>query len=167
MRGYVLVATSPNREARQLEDRLAFLRHCEQIANGRPLIFKLHPLEKVERARREIVKVVPDALILTHGNVNHMIANAEEVITQKSTCTFVALALEKQVHTQLDPKELRHLLPLQNQGDSARRIAVLCRRILHTPMPVLDALRLAYRSRYRSSAWSKPLPKGRWEIPSP
>jgi hypothetical protein len=153
LRGYILVATSPNREARQFEDRPAFLKRCVQIADGRILIFKLHPLENVERARREIARVAPKAMVLTHGNVNSMIAGAEEVITQKSTCTFVALALDKPVHTQMDLDELRHLMPLQNHGDSARRIAVLCRRILH--------------SRYRSSARSRPLPKGRWEIPSP
>jgi predicted membrane chloride channel (bestrophin family) len=96
-----------------------------------------------------------------------MIANAEVVITQKSTCTFVALALDKQVYSQMNLDELRRLMPLQNRGESSHRIASLCHRILHTPMPVLDALRLAYRYRSKSITGSKSQPKSRWEIPNP
>jgi hypothetical protein len=166
-RGYVLVATTPHREGMHYEDRPAFLRQCVQIADGRPLIFKLHPLENVERANREISRVAPDAMVLTDGNVNHMIANAESVITQKSTCTYVALALEKEVYTQLDLDELHRLMPIQNKGDSSRRIASLCHRILHTPMPVLETLRMVSRNRAKSPAWARRLPKGRWEIPNP
>jgi hypothetical protein len=167
MRGYVLVATSANRESMQYEDRPAFLRKCVEIAKGRPLIFKLHPLENVERARQEIIKAAHDAQVLTSGNVNQMIANADVVITQKSTCTFVALALEKEVHTQLNLDELRRLMPIQNKSDSAHRIATLCHRILHTPMPVLETLRVISRSRSKSPVPAKGLPKGRWEIPNP
>jgi hypothetical protein len=165
--GHVLVATSPSREAFRYDNRLAFLQRCVQIANGRPLIFKLHPLEHAERARREIARVAPGALVLTHGNVNHMIANAEAVITQTSTCTYVALALKKEVHTQLDLNELRRLMPIQNQGDSSRRIANLCRWILRIPMPELEALRVISRNRSKSQPWAKRLPRGRWDAPNP
>ena len=166
-RDYVLVATSANRESMQREDRMTFLKRCAQIADGRPIIFKLHPLEKFERASREIARIAPEALVLQRGNVNHMIANASTVITQKSTCTFVALALEKEVYSQLDLDELHRLMPLQNKSDSARRIANLCRRVLHTPLPLLETLRAVSRSRAKSPAWSRRMPKGRWETPNP
>lgn len=32
-------------------------------------------------------------------------------------------------------------MPIQNNGDSARRIAGICRRILHTPMPLIERAR--------------------------
>jgi hypothetical protein len=143
---HVLVATTPYRETFRGDDRMAFLRRCVDIAAGRQLIFKLHPLERVERATREIRQVAPDALILTHGNVNHMIANAATVITQQSTCTFVALALEKETFTYLDQNELRRLMPIQNGGTSAQNIAVACRRVLQTPLPVLMQKRRRYTS---------------------
>lgn len=146
-RDYVLVATTPYRETFRREDRPAFLRRCVQIAQGRPLIFKLHPIERVERAVREIKAVVPDALILTSGNVNDMIANASVVITQQSTCTFVALALGKETHTYLDKDELRRLMPIQNGNDSARRIAAIGRTMLRVPMPVFRRMRRGIRTR--------------------
>jgi hypothetical protein len=33
-------------------------------------------------------------------------------------------------------------MPIQNRGHSARRIAVLCQRILYTPILVLESLRV-------------------------
>ncbi|MFZ6028891.1 MAG: hypothetical protein ACOYYS_14340 [Chloroflexota bacterium] len=136
-REYVLVATTPYRETLRGDRRRAFLERCVQIANGRPLIFKLHPLENAARASREIRRAAPDALIFTHGNVNPMIANAATVITQQSTCTFVALALGKETFTYLDQEELRRLMPIQNGGTSAQNIALACGRLLQIPMPVL------------------------------
>lgn len=69
-----------------------------------------------------------------------MIANAAVVITQQSTCTYVALALHKEVYSQLDINELKRLMPLQNNEGSDRRIATLCRKLIHTLMPVLEAI---------------------------
>jgi hypothetical protein len=146
---YVLVATTPYRETFRGDDRMAFLRKCGDIAAGRPLIFKLHPTENSERATREIRSLFQDALIFTHGNVNHMIANAAVVITQQSTCTFVAVALNKETHTSLDLNELRRIVPIQNNGTSARQIAGIANRLLHTPMPVLAQIRMGYRTRPR------------------
>jgi len=146
-RDYVLVVTSPLRETFRPDNRMGFLHRCIQIAQGRPLIFKLHPTENAKRATQEIHKLIPEALVLTHGNVNPMIANAAVVITQQSTSTFVAIALGKEVFTNLDPKELRHLLPIQNGGASAQKIADISRRLLHTPMPVLEQVRKGYRAR--------------------
>jgi hypothetical protein len=144
---YVLVATSPLRESFRRDNRHAFLQKCIEIAAGRPLIFKLHPTEHAERASREIFRAAPEALVYTHGYVDHMIANAAVVITQQSTCTFVAVALGKEVYTNLDIQELKRLMPIQNGAVSAQRIAGLCRRLLHTPMPLLQQIRKGSRVR--------------------
>lgn len=146
---FVLVATTPLRESFRYDDRPAFLKKCVEIANGRQLIFKLHPNENAERAKREIEQASPGSLVLTHGNVDHMIANAAVVITQQSSCTFVAVGLGKEVHTNLDINELRRLMPIQNNGMSAQYIAGICRRVLHTPMSVLKQVRAGYRKRPR------------------
>ncbi len=140
-KNYVLVATTPYRETFRYENRMAFLKRCKDIAASRPIIFKLHPIENVSRATREIRRIFPDALILPQGNVNHMIANAAVVITQQSSCTFVALALEKEIHTFLDVNELRHLMPIQNGGTSAQKIANIIRRLMHMPYHVLERIR--------------------------
>jgi hypothetical protein len=130
MKDYVLVATTPYRESFRFEDRMSFLEQVKLQANGKPLIFKLHPSEEPERATFEILSVLPDARVFTHGNVNDMIANASLVITQQSTCTFVALALGKETHTYLNKDELNYLLPIQNGGISAKLIAQQAQKLL-------------------------------------
>ena len=70
-----------------------------------------------------------------------MIANADVVITQQSTCTFVAIALGKEVHTNLNVAELKRLMPIQNGGSSAEYIANICERVIHTPLEILQARR--------------------------
>jgi len=127
---FVLVATTPYRESFRNEDRMAFLRSVKEKAGSRQVIFKLHPTELVSRATREIGEILPDAMVLTSGNVNDMIANAETVITQQSTCTFVALALGKPTFTYLDQNELLRLMPIQNAGSSAANIARHTRELL-------------------------------------
>ena len=144
---FVLVCTSNARETFKYDDRLRFLRSALHIAAGRPVIFKLHPTENVKRATREIRRFAPDAPVYSSGNVNHMIANASVVITQQSTCTFVAVALGKEVHTNLDTNELKRLMPIQNGGVSAKRIACLCQHLLRMPMPLLQQARKGYRAR--------------------
>lgn len=143
-RDHVLVATSPLRETFRYDDREWFIRKCVEVAAGRPLIFKLHPTENVKRAEREINTMAPGSLVFSTGNVNHMIANASTVITQQSTATYVAVGLGKETHTVLDMNELKRLMPIQNNGDSARRIASICRRVLHTPMPLIERARKGY-----------------------
>ena len=139
--GHVLAVTSPLRETFRFDDRRAFIQKCNDIAGGRTLVFKLHPLENVKRATREIDQYAPGALVFAHGNINPMIANADVVITQQSTSTFIALALGKEVHTNLKIEELKRLLPIQNDGASATQIARICERILHTPLNALLARR--------------------------
>ncbi len=148
-RGHVLVATTPLRETFRRDDRLGFIKRCVEIAGGRQLIFKLHPAENFVRASREIESHAPGAKVFMDGNVNHMIANASTVITQQSTCTFVAVSLGKDVFTYLDVEELKRLMPIQNGGASAQRIANIARRVLHTPMPILQQIRRGTRARPR------------------
>jgi hypothetical protein len=141
IRGHILAVTSPLRETFRFDDRRAFIQKCNAIAGGRTLVFKLHPLENARRAMREINQYAPGALVFVHGNINPMIANADVVITQQSTSTFVALALGKEVHTNLKIEELRRLMPIQNDGESAAHIAHLCERTLREPLEILLAKR--------------------------
>jgi len=147
-RGFVLVATTPLRESFRPDDRAGFIREARLIAAGRQLIFKLHPGENIRRATREIRRHAPEALILTHGDINPMIANCAVLITQTSTVTFVGLALGKEVHSFLDLEALRKLVPIQNGGNSAERIAGICERVLHTPLAELRAV--------GKPVWSRP-----------
>ena len=128
---YVMVATTDMRETFRYENRPAFIRKAVKIADGRKLLFKLHPNEKFERAEREIKKYAPvGTLIYRTGNTNHMIANCAELITQYSTVVYVGLALGKKVHSYFDLEELKRLAPVQNGGTSAAKIAEICRGIL-------------------------------------
>jgi hypothetical protein len=146
---YVLVATSALRECMLPDDRVGFLRKCVRIAKERPLVFKLHPLENMQRAQREIQKYAPGARVVTSGSIDPMIANCQVLITQRSTCTFVGLALGKEVHTELDINQLHRLMPIQNNGSSAQRIGAICQRVLNTPMSELEPVRAGFRSRPR------------------
>ncbi len=128
---YVMVATTDMRETFRMENRPAFIKKAVKIANGRKLLFKLHPNEKFERAEAEIRKHAPSGtLIYRTGNTNHMIANCSELITQYSTVVYVGLALGKKVHSWFKLDELKRLAPMQNGGTSAFKIANICREFL-------------------------------------
>ena len=127
---YVLVATSNARETFKPDDRQKFLHWAMEKAAGRPVIFKLHPNENVERATNEIRAHAPDALVLAEGNTDHMIANSAALVTQYSTCIYVGLALGKECHSYFDIEELSRLTPIQNGGSSGEQIARLCARVL-------------------------------------
>ena len=129
-RNYVLVATSDARETYKFDNRKKFLRRAVEIAAGRPMIFKLRPNEKFDRARREIREVVGDVPIYTDGNIDHMIANCDALICQYSTVVYVGLALGKEVHSYFDLEMLKRLMPMQNGGASGGNIAQVCRHIL-------------------------------------
>jgi hypothetical protein len=131
LRDFVLVATSDGRECYRKEDRPAFIRKCVEIANGRKLVFKLHPNEIMERAVAEIKANSPtETTIYTSGNINPMIANCEELITQYSSAVYVGMALDKKVHSFFDIVELKRQMPIQNGGTSAKNIAQVCRDFL-------------------------------------
>jgi hypothetical protein len=130
---YVLVATSSIRETLKRDDRMMFLQRAKEIAKGRKMIFKLHPNENEQRARLEISQVVPDALILTEGNTNHMVANCDVLITQTSSVVYIGIALGKEVYSNHCVHTLKQLTPMQNGGRSAKRIAEIGRQVLKTP----------------------------------
>ena len=128
---FVLVATSDIRECFGQEDRPAFIRQTVKIANGRQLIFKLHPNEIAERAIAEIKENAPSTtLIYTEGNINAMIPNCSELVTQYSTVAYVGLALGKKVHSYFDIEELKKKSPLQNGGQSAANIASIAKKYI-------------------------------------
>jgi hypothetical protein len=60
-----------------------------------------------------------------------MIANCDVLVTRYSSVVYVAVALGKEVHADIDAVTLRRLAPIQNGGTSARRIANACRRFLN------------------------------------
>jgi len=130
-RGYVLAATSCLRETLKREDRKGFLRRALEVADGRQLIVKLHPNERADRARREVFAQTKSAIVLTEGNTNHMIANCDALVTRYSSVVYLALALGKEVHADVDLHTLRRLMPIQNGGGSARNIAQVCRHFLN------------------------------------
>jgi hypothetical protein len=129
-RDFVLVCTSNARETFKRDNRRRFLKRAVAIADGRPMIFKLHPAERHDRAIGEIRSIVPDAVILADGNTEHMIANCSALVAQYSTVAFTAAALGKEVHSYVDPALLKRILPMQNGGTSARHIAEVIRGAL-------------------------------------
>jgi hypothetical protein len=128
-RDYVLVCTSDNRETFIYENRRRNIEKYLQIADGRQLLFKLHPNENVERATREINLYAPGSLVFAEGKTEEMIANSQMMIAQFSSTIFVGSALNKPVHCGLDPDHLKELTPLQNKS-AARRIASVCRQVI-------------------------------------
>ncbi len=125
-RDYVLVATSDRRETYKYEDRRAFIKRAQRIADGRQIIFKLHPNEEPVRARCEVERYAPGALCFNEGDAAHMTANCSALITRFSSVAYVAVALGKEVHSDIPRARLEHLLPLQNGGRSAANIAAQC-----------------------------------------
>jgi hypothetical protein len=127
-KNYVLVCTSDMRETVSYENRKKTILDAVKIANGRPMIFKLHPNEKVKRAVEEINKYAPGALVFSTGNTNEMIANCDVLITKYSTVVYVGMALGKEVYSYFDINMLRRLTPMQNGGNSHRNIADVFRK---------------------------------------
>ncbi|MGQ9806276.1 MAG: hypothetical protein ACUVRP_09390 [Chlorobiales bacterium] len=128
---FVLVCTSDSRETLKFENRKAFIQRAVEIANGRQLIFKLHPNENFKRATREIEKYAPGALVYTSGSAEEMIANCDVLITRFSSTVYVGIALGKEVYSDFDLNDLRRMMPIQNGGTSAQNIASVAREMLH------------------------------------
>ncbi|MEW6196560.1 MAG: hypothetical protein AB1521_15535 [Bacteroidota bacterium] len=139
-KNYVLVATSDSRETFKYENRKKFIKECLTIANGRQLIFKLHPNEKIDRAVREINKYAPGSIVFNNGNTNHMIANCDVLITKYSSVVYIGMALSKEVHSAFNFETLKKLTPLQNNGTSAERIARVATHLLEVPNTTTEKL---------------------------
>ncbi len=139
-KNFVLVATSDARETYKIENRKRLIQDCVRIANGRQLIFKLHPNENIERATREIKKFAPGALVYTSGNINYMVANCDALITQFSSTVYVGIAFGKEVHSAFDIEELKRLMPIQNNGTSAEQIARIGNHLVEVPEATLEEI---------------------------
>ncbi|MEG8947685.1 hypothetical protein [Rosettibacter firmus] len=143
-KNFVLVATSDMRETFKYENRKKFIKECVRIANGRQLIFKLHPNEKYDRAIREINKYAPGAIVFQNGNTNHMIANCDVLITKYSSVVYIGLALGKEVYSSFDINVLKQLMPIQNNGTSAERIARIGIHLLESSNYSLEEIHEQY-----------------------
>jgi hypothetical protein len=131
-KNFVLVATSDMRETYKYENRKKFIKKAVKIANGRQLIFKLHPNEFVERATQEINMYAAGALVYSQGKTEEMIANCDVLITRYSSVVYVGLALGKEVYSEFDINELKRLMPLQNNGTSSYNIAMVGEELIET-----------------------------------
>ncbi len=129
-KNYVLAATSDMRETFKYENRKKFIKKAVDIANGRQLIFKLHPNENIERASKEIKKYAPDAIIYDKIRAEVLIANCDTLVTHYSSVVYIALALGKEVYADVDVNELSSLLPIQNSGKSAENIVSAAKKML-------------------------------------
>lgn len=136
IKNYVLVATSDRRETYNYENRKAFIKNALKIANGRQLVFKLHPNEEFERAIREIKELAPEAIVYTDININQLIANCDVLITKYSSVVYIGLALGKEVYSDFCLEKLQKLTPVQNGGTSARHIADVGEKLLEGILPV-------------------------------
>lgn len=139
-KNFVLVATSDARETYKIENRKKLIQDCVRIANGKQLIFKLHPNENVERATNEINQFAPGALVYSSGNINYMIANCDALITQFSSTVYVGIALDKEVHSAFNIEDLKKLMPVQNNGTSAERIAKIGNHLIEDPKISLEEI---------------------------
>ena len=136
-KNFVLVATSDVRETKKYENRKKFIKNAQKIANGRKLIFKLHPNELVKKRTSEIYKYAPEALVYHGVSIDPLIANCDALITRFSSTIFPALALGKEVYSDIDVEEIKKLKPLQNNGTSAKAIAEIGRELLASNKPVI------------------------------
>jgi hypothetical protein len=137
-RNYVLVATSDARETYKFENRTKFLKKAVEIAGYKKLIFKLHPNENFDRAKKEIEKYAPGSIVYTEGNINEMIANCDILITQYSTVVYTGIVLGKKVFSYFDYGELVKQVPLQNSGTSAEKIAAVGRELVERSMMEIE-----------------------------
>jgi hypothetical protein len=118
------------RETYKYENRKKFIEKAVRIADGKQIIFKLHPNENYERAVREINKYAPGSLVFQKEKIDPMIANCDILITRYSSVVYVGLALGKKVYSEFNLEELKRLLPIQNGGTSAKNIADIAQKIL-------------------------------------
>jgi hypothetical protein len=146
-RGYVLCCTSDSRETFWPEDRRAFLEEAASVARTqrKPLLVKLHPNERFERARAEVARWAPGARVFVEGSAEEMVANCDTLICKYSTLAYVGLALGKEVRSHFDVAELRRLQPLQH-GRAAANIAAVVRELLGDATTASEAVPSTERS---------------------
>jgi len=131
-KNFVLVATSDIRETLKYENRKKLINFALKIANGRKLIFKLHPNENVQKRIAEIKKYAPNALVYHGVSIDPLLANCDVLITRFSSTIFPAQVLGKEVYCDIDNDELKKLVPIQNDGTSAKNIAEVANELLES-----------------------------------
>lgn len=136
-KNFVLVATSDIRETLKYENRKKLIRYAANLANGRKLIFKLHPNENVKKRTAEIKKYAPDALVYHGLSIDPLIANCDVFITKFSSTLFPAFVLGKEVHCAIDNFGLKKLVPIQNGGTSSKNIAEVAKELLEASPSVI------------------------------
>jgi hypothetical protein len=136
-KNFVLVATSDIRETTKYENRKKFLLDAKKIAGNKKIIVKLHPNEKVNKRTAEVKKYLPEALVYHGVSIDPMIANCDTLITRYSSTIFPALALGKEVYSNIDLNEIKRLFPIQNGGTSASAIAGVAKELLASTKPVV------------------------------
>jgi len=127
--GHVLACTSDGRETFRRDDRKAFILRCVELADGRPLVFKFHPNERMRRAVAEVRRWAPGARCVMRGYGETLAANCEVLITEWSTLAFVGLVLGIETHSYRDLDDMARLLPAQH-GHAAVNIAEVCREVI-------------------------------------
>jgi hypothetical protein len=153
-KNYVLVATSDMRETYKYENRKKFIKKAVEIANGRQLIFKLHPNEKGKRATAEINKYAPGAIVIHNTNAEILIANCDTLVTRYSSVVYVGLALGKEVFSDFDVNDLKRLIPIQNGGTSAKNIAD-CAMTLLNQEKKYDVKEPSNQLNFKTTFWNK------------
>jgi hypothetical protein len=127
--GCVLACTSDGRETFRRDDRRRFIQWALDIAGDRPLVFKFHPNERMDRSVAEVRRWAPRARALTSGCGEELAANCHTLVTEWSTLAYVGLALGKPTYSYRDLEAHRAMLPDQH-GRGARNIAAVCRDAL-------------------------------------
>lgn len=146
-KNFVLVATSDIRETLKYENRKKLIRFAVKIADGRKLIFKLHPNENVKKRTAEINKYAPGAFIYHGVSIDPLLANCDVLITRFSSTIFPAFVLGKEVYCNIDNEELKKLVPIQNEGASAKNIAEVANELLESSRSVV---RVREKNKYYS-----------------
>jgi len=138
-KNFVLVATSDVRETTKYENRKMFLLNAKKIAGDKKIVVKLHPNEIVKKRTAEVKKYIPNALVYHGVSIDPMIANCDVLVTRFSSTIFPALALDKEVYSNIDLKDIKRLFPVQNGGTSAKAIVEVARELLASAKPVIRA----------------------------
>ncbi|OGU66162.1 MAG: hypothetical protein A2W30_06805 [Ignavibacteria bacterium RBG_16_36_9] len=146
-KNFVLVATSDTRETLKYENRKKLISFAVKIANGRKLIFKLHPNENVKKRIAEIKKYAPEALVYHGVSIDSLLANCDVFVTKFSSTIFPALVLGKEVYCDINSKDLKKLVPIQNNGTSAKNIAEVANELLESSRSVF---RVREKNKYYS-----------------
>ena len=141
-RGVVHFATTPLSEPLKPKVRKAYLKEATQIADGRKIRIKLLPKGHVRRAKRQLRKIFPLVPIVVGDNLNQHFARSRE-----SICVLTAFTMAEKLHIFSDAQDVLSLMQVEQQIDSAEKIAKICRHLLNTPLPEVKDSKSGLRTR--------------------